>query len=539
MPADGAVRHRAGGLIHLCIMATMFIVSPNAKVRRIRSGWCRSVRFGVLAMIAAAITPGTSCVPHSRGRPLVVAFADRSVLLDPHVQDRSVSWSVLSSFYDGLVSLTPDLRPQPALASSWRQISPTRWRFTLRAGVRFHDGAPLGAADVEDSFRRGTEHPDSAIRHYLAGIRSVRALDPGTVEIETAGPMPDLLNRLAFVLVVRTGEPTARSSQLVGTGPYRFVEQGSDQSILARSTRSWHPLPDIEWVRFVFAGTGEAAADMLLEGRAQVCSLLPDDFLSDVARTPGLRVVEQPRLAVQLLGFSLDGRHGRARDALGDARVRRALLLAINRERLIERIYRGRAMVASQLVHPSILGFDPGILPKPHDPSEARRLLAEAGFQDGFDTMLIWRMGNPAVAEAIVTDLAAAGVRVRHLDAPTPPEGYRDAFLTYLSWACPTGDAMEIFNKLIRRRDDTLSIGISTQNALVDPETDLLLERADAARDPEERLRLLQQAQQRVMDTLPLLPLTIRWGFKGVSDRVEIVTRFDQQDRVAAYRWRR
>ncbi len=520
-------------------MTMMLTVNASAPVRRAASGLRRVVGLSGVGVIGATILLGISCAIHSRGKPLVVAYGDRAVLLDPHIQDRSVSWSVLSSFYDGLVSLTPDLRPQPALASSWRQVSPTRWRFTLRADVRFHDGAPFGAGDVEASFRRGTEHPDSAIRHYLAGIRSVRALDPGTVEVETAGPMPDLLNRLAFVLIVRTGEPTATISAPVGTGPYRFVEQGSDHSILARSTRSWHPLPDIEWVRFAFAETGEAAADMLLEGRAQVCSLLPDDFLSDVARTPGLRVVEQPRLAVQLLLFKLDGRQGRARNALGDPRVRRALLLAINRERLIARNYMGRAMIASQLVHPAVFGFDPGILPLPHDASEARRLLAESGFPDGFDTMLIWRMGNPAVAEAIATDLAAVGVRVTYFDAPAPPEEFRDAFLTYLSWACPTGDATEIFNKLLRERDDTLSIGMDTQAALVDRETDVLLESADNARDPDERLRALQQAQRRVMDTLPLLPLTVRWAYKGVSDRVEIVTRFDQQDRVATYRWRR
>ncbi|MEW6336595.1 MAG: ABC transporter substrate-binding protein [Acidobacteriota bacterium] len=505
--------------------------------RRSKTGIHRLAALGALVLVAAALALAT-CVPRSRGKTLVVAFGDRPTLLDPHMQDRSVSWSVLSSFYDGLVSLTPDLRPQPALASSWEQVTPTRWRFTLRADVRFHDGSSLGAADVEASFRRGAELPASAIRHYLAGIRSVRARDPGTVEIETGGPMPDLLNRLAFVLVVRAGESTARITTPTGTGPYRFVERGADGSILARATKSWHPVPDVEWVRFVFADTGEAAADMLLDGRAQVCSLLPDDFLSDVARTPGLHVVEQPRLAVQMLGFRLDGRHGKARDALGDPRVRRALLLGLNRERLIERNHMGRAMTASQLVHPAVLGFDPGILPLPYDPSEARRLLAEAGFREGFDTMLVWRQGNRALAEAIAADLKSLGVRVAYLDAATHPPEYRDAYLTYLSWACPTGDASELFNKFIRARDETLSIGTGTQDALADRATDLLLASADTARTPDERLRALQQAQRRVMETLPLLPLTIRWAYKGASDRVEIVTRFDQQDRVASYRWR-
>lgn len=105
----------------------------------------------------------------------MVAFGDVPTVLDPHTGNRNVGWSVLSSFYDPLVSLSADLKPEPALATRWDQVDSTHWRFTLRSGVLFHDGHKLTADDVVASLDRARMHRSSAVSGYLAGVVSVRS----------------------------------------------------------------------------------------------------------------------------------------------------------------------------------------------------------------------------------------------------------------------------------------------------------------------------------------------------------------------------
>jgi len=469
---------------------------------------------------------------------LVVVFGDRPVNLDPHTQDRSIAWSVLTNVYDGLVTLSPEMELEPGLAISWETVDPTHWRFTLREGVRFHDGTPLVAEDVAASFRRGLDLPASAVRHYLAGIRDATAEDGRTVVVETAGPLPDLLNRLAFLLIIPAAQASSeRLADPVGTGSYRVIETDAAGDILVRAWDGWRGRPAVTSARFTFRADDNAAATALITGEADVCHLLPDDRVVEVAAQPGLRLVQQPRLAVQLLSVHLD--RGAAGSPLEDERVRRAILIALDRQGWIDRAFMGSGTVASQLVHPAVLGYDPTIHPPPHDHQAAARLLSEAGFAGGFDVVLTCRPSQIGDAALIAADLAQVGIRVTTVATPPNSAQPSPVFLDYFSWACATGDAADLLNTMVRSRDELAGVGFGTVSALTDPEIDRLLAAADHELDPDRRRTLLQLAQRRAMETLPILPLTVRWGSKGVSDRVEVTTRFDQQDRLADYRWRR
>ncbi len=481
---------------------------------------------GVLGL-GGCIAAGLALRPH---RWLTVAFGDGAVSLDPHRGDRGTGWSVLLSFYEPLVAMTPELEPAPALAESWEQLDPTHWRFRLRPGVLFHDGARLTSRDVVASFDRARNLPASAVREYLTCVRSVRTAGDDTVVIESDRPTPNLLRSLEFVLVVPV--MLARRDLItrpIGTGPYRFVAQLDDGTVVARAWWGWQGRPQCRNVRFEFLGTNEAALARLLAGRADVCHLVPDDAVADVARVPGLRVERQPRLAVQMLSVDLSVARGEARRALADPRVRRALLLGLDRGRWIDELFHGNGLVASQYVHPSVFGYDPSLSPPPYDPVAARRLLAEAGFPGGFAVALGHDRASADVAAAIARDLASIGVRVELRP------GLRQAPLLYFSWACSTGDASDFLNCLIRSHHRPAG---AAAMGFADPETDALLERADHETRAERRLGLLQEAQRRTLESLPILPLTIRWGNKGVSSRVEVVNRFDEREVVASFGWR-
>ena len=463
-------------------------------------------------------------------RCLGVAFGEGPVPLDPHLGNRSAGWSVLASFYDALVGTTPELAPEPALAMSWRQVSPTLWRFSLRPGVRFHDGNALTALDVVASFDRARTHPNSAVRHYLAGVRSVRAEGDRSIVIETDQPVPNLVNRLAFVLIVPASQAgRQRITTPIGTGPYRFVELLKDGTVLAEAWSGWRGRPACRNVRFEFCGNGEVALGRLLTGKVDVCHLVPDASIREVSQIPGLRLELQPRLAVQCLSADLDIAQGETRRALADRRVREALLLALNRAGYVADLYHGNGLVASQYVHPAVFGYDPSLAPLPHDPVAARRLLAEAGFPAGFAVELGHDASNTDIAEAIGRDLASIGVHVELRP------GAKRAPLLYFSWGCTTGDASDFLDSMVRASSyprNAANVGFA------DPETEALLELADRETDRARRLSLLQQAQRRTLDVLPILPLTVRWGSKGVSSRVDVVNRFDEREYVAAFRWR-
>jgi peptide/nickel transport system substrate-binding protein len=474
----------------------------------------------------------SGCRLLARHPPLVVVFGEANRSLDPHFRNSAVGWSLLSSFYDSLVAFSPRLQLEPALAESWTLEGGTRWRFRLRPDVRFHNGVGLTAEDVVASLERARTHASSALRYHLVGVTSVRAEDSRTVVIETASPVPDLLNRLTFVMVI----PASLATQValekpVGTGPYRFAGLTADGALLAKAWGGWHGRPEIDDVRFEFVESDEAAVRRLVAGRADVCHLLPDDWVSDVAATKGLRVVEQPRLAVTLLAIHPELATGEPARALADPRVRRAMLLALDRPSWIRKVFRGNGLVATQFVHPAVFGFEPELAAVPCDPEEARRLLAGAGFPHGFEAPFGFRPSNADLAEAIARDLAAVGVRLQLRP------GVKGMPLDCFSWACSTGDASDFLNSMIWHTEGFPPGAPATAHG--DAETIALLRAADSENDRARRLVLLQQAQRRVLDSLPLLPLTIRLGHKGVSDRVEVVTRYDERDVVASFRWRR
>jgi len=317
----------------------------------------------------------------------------------------------------------------------------------------------------------------------------------------------------------------------VGTGPYRFAGLTADGGVAAEAWSGWQGRPDIQDVRFEFVDSDEAAARRLVAGRADVCHLLPDNWVSEVTATAGLRVIEQPRLAVQLLDIHPELATGELARALSDPRVRRAMLLALDRASWVRKVFRGNGLVATQYVHPAVFGFEPELTAEPYDPEAARRLLAEAGFPHGFAAPLAFRPAGADLAEALASDLGAVGIRIElHPGLDVLP-------LNYFSWACSTGDASDFLNSMIWRPEG-ISPGLPLAPRAA-AETIALLRAADGEGDRARRLALLQQVQRRVLADLPLLPLTIRLGYKGVSDRVEVVTRYDEREVVSTFRWRR
>ncbi len=438
--------------------------------------------------------------------------------LDPASRNRLSDFSLLSNLYEPLVVTDANLSPRPALALRWSNPDPLTWRFELRSGVRFHDGGALGAEDVVWSFERLRGPHGLEMAGHVSGVQSVKALDGKTVEIRTANPVGILLNKLRFVLVVRRGEDfPVLSGRVNGTGPYRLAGwKRGEEMLLERNGDYWGPRPALDSVRLLLNRSAEAALDDFLSGRSLLVQSNAKATEATLRSQPGVALRRNGSVSVKFLFFdvasdvSSDVAGGR--NPFRDPRVRRAVSLAVDRDELVRRLS-VPSTPAGQLVTPNIFGYDPSRRPLRHDPAEARRLLAEAGWRDGFDVRFPARGLFSEAAVIVAEMLGRVGIRASVV-ALEEPEWFgamagREFALTISRFGCPTGDASDLFESLLHSRQPATGAGIANYLGYSDVEVDRLIGLAARTLEMHRRQEILVEATGRVMEDLPVVPLYV------------------------------
>ncbi len=322
---------------------------------------------------------------------LVVALAGDPGALNPAVTTSGSTHPITDQIFNGLVGLDEQLEPVPELAESWSiHDGGQTYRFKLRPGVRWHDGAPFTSADVKFTFEQALLKYHSRTRAALEGlIAGIDTPDDLTVMFRLTRPYAPLLQRLDVVeasiiprhLYVLTGEPTRRP---VGTGPFRFVSYApADKLIVERNPEYFRPgLPKLERVVFRILPNAAIAVSALETG--------------DVDYVGGVAGPDLPRLR-SLNGIAVVAGTGGSGGSLcqdvlipnlttapfADVRVRRAFAHAIDRQRLVERVYFGQGRPATgPISHLLAWAYTPEVRQYSHDPDEARRLLSAAGYPE-------------------------------------------------------------------------------------------------------------------------------------------------------------
>jgi peptide/nickel transport system substrate-binding protein len=502
------------------------------------------VPFGVGLLLLLAIL---IAAPASRrlnlARPVVVSLTAASDILDPHLHNETVLWSLLANFYEGLTAFDRELRVVPALAEEWKTLDEHRTRFRLRSGVRFHDGVPVTSSDVKASLDRARSHPRSGVGHHLVDVEEVLTDGLDAVVVRTSGPAATLVNRLVLVSIVP--ERLAKMEEIrepVGTGPYRFVRRSGDGTVLARAVKGQEPRPPVRSVHFRLGGTVEERMALLTGGGADVVTRLPDDWVHEVERHPAIRVLQQPRLSVQFLAVVPSAAPEPVAKWLSDPRVRRAFLMGLNRREMVDRGYLGSGTVASQFVHPVVFGYDSSLVPAPFDPHEAHRLLRDAGLPPDYELVLGHGDVTPVVIELIVRNLAALGVRIRpvqlHFSELLQRAHNNELPLVLFASAATTGDASEFLTVTLATPRAQAGWGCENFLGYSNPEIDRMLELAEFEADSDVRRKILQEVQRLAMEDVPLLPLTIRYGHMAVSSRIDLSPRYDQWLLASEFRWR-
>ncbi|WP_119352989.1 ABC transporter substrate-binding protein [Azohydromonas sediminis] len=507
-----------------------------------------------LVAAALALAFGTASAATLR-----VANQGDATSMDPHSLNESLQLSVTGNVYEPLVGRDQKLALKPALATAWRQTSPTVWRFELRKGVTFHDGTPFTADDVVFSFRRAAGE-GSDMKSYTASIKEVRKIDAHTVEMETTAPFPILPDVISLVYIMskkwcednkaelpvdrRKGVENAASFRANGTGPFRLRErQPTTRTTFQRNPHYWGKIEgNVTEVIFTPIGNDATRVAALLSGEIDLMEPVPLQDVPRIAANPNLKVMQGPELRTIFLGMDqkrdeLLQSNVKGKNPFKDKRVRQAFYQAIDIETIKNRVMRGAATPTGLMVAPGIKGFVPELNKRlPYDPDAARRLLAEAGYPNGFEVGMNCPndryVNDGEICQAVAANLARIGVKV-NLQAESKATYFpkilrRDTSFYLLGWTPGTYDSHNPLNALMHTPNDKgqgqFNLG-SYSNPRVDELTNLIQSETDQAK----RNAMIAEAFKIHQDDIGHIPLhqqALAWGMKKNVEVVQLPDNF-------------
>ncbi len=495
------------------------------------------------AVLLASTTIGASA------ETLRWARAGDSLTLDPHAQNEGPTHTLAHQIYEPLIIRDTTGAFEAALATDWapKADDPNVWVFNLRQGVSYHDGSAFTAEDVVFSINRAKSE-QSRMKELLSSVVEVRAVDDHTVEFVTDGPNPILPSNLTNLFIMDSGwaeangvvkvqdmdggETTFAATNANGTGAYKLVSREPDvKTVLVRNEDYWgkgqFPLEvsEIVYTPIQNAATRVAA---LLSGEVDFIQDVPVQDLVRVAGTDGLVVKTAPQNRTIFFGLNLgpddianDNVEGK--NPLADVRVRHAMNLAINRDAIKQVVMRGQSQPAGIIAPPFVNGWTAEMDQIATDTAQAKALMEEAGYGDGFSIQLDCPndryINDEAICQAAVGMFGQIGIKV-NLDAkpkaqhfPLISSGGTDFYM--LGWGVPTYDSEYIFNFLVHTRGSER--GSWNATGYSNPELDAKIVSLASEIDLEARNATIAEIWQVVQDEVLYLPIhhqVLNWGMK-------------------------
>ncbi len=471
-------------------------------------------------------------------KTLRLASAFDPQTMDPHALALLYHSRVSSQIYEGLVTRDKAFKLAPSLATSWSMLDATTWRFTLRAGVTFHDGAPFAADDAVFSIGRALEKT-SQRANQMRGITGARRIDAHTIDVLTSSPdavLPEklwLVGMMSKAWAEKNGvakpqdfngkQETHAVRQANGTGPFMLVRYEADVRTTLRAHAAW-------WGKgtpSAGGNVGEAVYSVIQSDATRLAALASQevDFVVDppfqdlprLARDPTLVVSETSDIGTQYLVFDqhrseLQGSDVKGKNPFKDVRVRRAAQLAIDVKLIARQVLRGQGTPTGSFVSPLVDGYVADLDRRPtHDPAAARALLKEAGYADGFSVTMdcVNVSFRAAVCQAAASMLEKVGIRVNFQPSPSalffPKLTQATGSLLEFGWS-PGTDAWVVLHSIVRTHDGQ-SGGAFNAGRYSNAKLDALIDGIRIEPDLTRRRALVGDALRLMHDDLPLVPL--------------------------------
>jgi len=483
--------------------------------------------------------------------------------MDPHSNYALLSSSFLGNVFEGLVRFNRDFKIEPSLATSWERVDPTTWRFKLRPNVKFHNGDTFTADDVVASLLRAAD-PNSPFRPATFWIKDAKKVDDLTVDVISTVPHATVLNDLTGVLIMdkkwmvendalrvvnpTKGEKSFADTNANGTGPFMLVSRRPDNETRLKVNPNWwdkaeHNITEVIYRPISSDATRVAA---LSSGELDVITPAPLQDVGRLEQAGNVKPLVGPSSRIVFLNFNpgapkLNDSNITDKNPLADVRVRQALHQALNFDLLASRIMRGMTKPTGMFVAPQVQGYT-AALDKPtvpFDVAAAKKVLAEAGYPNGFEVGFDCPIGNYVNSEQLCQAIAVmwSQIGVKANVSMIPFSNYSSKVLSkksdifLLGWAnSPQLDAFSFVNNFMSSK------GTWNPGGYSNPEVDALIEKIRVEQDMDRRLKLMAEAfgiYKADFGTIPLYAEPLVWGIK------KNLTMFQAPDNLVRLYWSR
>ena len=505
----------------------------------------------IAAMLAVML------VAPAGAQELKIGLSAEPSAMDPHFHNLTPNNSLTKHIYDRLIDQDENQRLKPALATSWKTLNDTTWEFKLRPGVKFTDGSDFTANDVIYTVCRvpKVENSPSSLAINVRSISGMSAPDPLTLVVTTDKPYPLVptdLSEIGIVSAKANGagqvvfdrqecknagtypktEAFNSGQAAIGSGPFKLTRfTKGDRIVLERNEAYWGEQPAWKQITFRAITSAGPRVAALLSGDVDLIENVPIQDLQRVEANPSYKVVKGLSNRVIYLHFDyideappgVDGAGGK--NPFRDKRVREAISKAIDRDAIVARIMGGVAMAAGELLPPTMFGANKDMKAAKSDPEGAKKLLAAAGYPNGFSLVLGTpndRYVNDAmIAQAVAQMLTRIGLKVS-LDAMTQSQFFakrnkREFGIWLAGWGAGTGDMSSPLKALLATPNKDKGMGTTNPGGYSNAKVDELTEQGLATVDDARRADLFAEASRIAMSDYGAIPLHFEmttWAFK-------------------------
>jgi peptide/nickel transport system substrate-binding protein len=490
----------------------------------------------------------------AQGKTLRFASAFDPQSMDPHALALLYQTRVVTQVYEGLVNRARDYKLEPSLATEWAMTGPTTWRFKLRPGVTFHDGAPFSADDAVFSIERALDKA-SQRKNQMLGITGAKKVDGLTIDIVTSAPdavLPEKLYLIAMMSkawcekhnVAKPQDYNAKQETHAvrnanGTGPFMLVRYEADVRTTLKANPVWwgkgtpQAGGNLDEAHYQVIQSDATRLAALQSGQVDFVIDPPFQDLARLKADKALKVSEADDIGTQYFAFNqhaaeLPGSDAKGRNPFKDVRVRRAVQLAIDTELIVKQVLRGEGTVTGSFVSPLVGGYLSELEPRPKaDAAAARALLKQAGYENGFSLQMdcvnvAWRA---SVCQAAASMLEKVGIRANLVTSPSsvffPKLSQGTGSLVEFGWSA-NPDPWSLLQSLVRTNDG-LAAGAFNAGRYSNPKLDALIDALRVEPNLGKRNAMVGEALRILHAELPILPLYRRqhnWVMRPSIDAV-------------------